>query len=408
MAQRLQSRERPGATSRYERYRSAVAARELPLAYVDIDALEANIATVQHRSGGTPVRVATKSIRCRAILERVLAAEGIEGLMCYSGHEAAWLADEGFDDLLVAYPVVDEDELAAVAERVADGHQIVLMVDSADHVRLAAAAGQAANTSIPLCLDVDMSTEHLGIYFGVRRSEVRSGADARRRGAVIAQTEGVHLEGVMGYEGQIAGLPDDDPSNSRPVNALIRLLKRRSKSTVRSRRRDAVQALRADGHELSFVNGGGTGCVEFAAGDPAVTEVTVGSGFYSPHLFDHYRSFQHEPAAGFAIEVSRQPSAGIYTCRGGGYVASGPPGVDKIPQPHLPSEASFLDTEAAGEVQTPIEYDGSRRLELGDPVFLRHAKAGELCRNFTELHLIDGEEVVETVPTYRGDGRWFF
>lgn len=393
---------------RYRRYRGAIGDRELPLAYVDLDALEANVARVQQRAGGTPVRIATKSVRSRSILERLLAFDGMQGLMCYGGHEAAWLADEGFDDLLVAYPVVHEAELEAVADRVADGASIVLMVDSAAHVRLAGAAGVEAGTSIPLCLDVDMSTEHLGVHFGVKRSEVRTAADARRRAATIRQTDGVHLEGVMGYEGQIAGLGDDDPANSTPFNALLRLLKRRSRPEVRRRRGAAVKAIYRDGHELAFVNGGGTGCVEFAAGDPAVTEVTVGSGFYAPHLFDHYRAFRHEPAAGFAIEVTRRPEPTTYTCRGGGYVASGPPGEDKIPEPYLPAGASLVDTEAAGEVQTPVEYEGPVRLDLGDPVFFRHAKAGELCRNVASLHCIRGDEVVETVPTYRGEGRWFF
>ena len=393
---------------RYDRYRSALGSREVPLAYVDREALETNVQRARFRAGGTPIRVATKSVRSRPVLEWLLDHEGLEGLMCYSGHEAAWLADEGFDDLLVAYPVVHEEELTAVATRVADGAHIVLMVDSPEHVRLAGRAAQAADTTIQLCLDVDMSTEHLGVYFGVRRSPVRSPEDARRVAAGIEHVDGVELTGVMGYEGQIAGLGDADPVNSRPFNALLRLLKRRSRPVVRRRRRTVVEALRRAGHELSFVNGGGTGCVEFAAGDPAVTEVTVGSGFYAPHLFDHYRNFDLEPAAGFAVEVSRRPSEQTYTCRGGGYVASGPPGTDKIPEPYLPASAELVDTEAAGEVQTPVVYDGPVDLDIGDPVFFRHAKAGELCRNFTELHCLEGETIVETIPTYRGEGRWFF
>ncbi|MDZ7729811.1 MAG: alanine racemase [Natrialbaceae archaeon] len=399
--------DRPSDTYAY--YHEVFADCERPFAFVDLDALDSNIETVQRRAAGTPVRVASKSVRCRSILERVLDADGIRGIMAYGGYEAAWLADEGFDDLLVAYPVVEAAELEAIAERVADGTQIVCMVDSVEHIERAAEAAEAVGTTLPLCLDIDMSTEHLGIYFGVRRSEIRSAAQARRRAAFIERTDGVSLEAVMGYEGQIAGLPDDNPANNAAVNFVVRQLKRLSRSEVLDRRGAVIAGLTADGHDLRYVNGGGTGCVEFASGDPAVTEVTVGSGFYTPHLFDNFRRFTHQPAAGYAIEVTRRPDQSIVTCRGGGYVASGPPGVDKIPQPWLPRRAELIDTEAAGEVQTPIQYRGPGTTSmLGDPVFMRHAKAGELCRNFEALHLVADGEIVETVPTYRGDGKQFF
>lgn len=394
---------RPART--YDRYREAFAGRSCPLGYVDLDALEANLATTRDRAGSTPVRVASKSVRCRAVLRRLLDADGIEGVMCYTGDEAAFLAEHGFDDLLVAYPVVDRDELDRVAESAADGTTVALMVDSRDHVERAARAARGAGTELPLCLDLDCSTEHLGVYFGVRRSDVRTPADARALGRVVADADGVHLDGVMGYEAQIAGLPDRNPDESRLRNAVIRVLKERSRPRVRQRRTAVVAALRDAGHDLRFVNGGGTGSVESTVADPSVTEATVGSGFYAPRLFDGYDAFDYEPAAGYAVEVTREPTDDIYTCRGGGYPASGPPGPTTEPRPYLPAGAELLDDEGAGEVQTPVRYDGD--LSPGDPVCFRHAKAGELCERVTELHLVRGDEVVETVPTYRGDGRWF-
>lgn len=108
--------------------------------------------------------------------------------------------------------------------------------------------------------------------------------------------------------------------------------------------------------------------------------------------------------------MTREPDEDIYTCRGGGYVASGPVGPDKAPEPHLPAGVSLLDNEGAGEVQTPIRYDaddGSHVLSVGDPVVMRHGKAGELCRFFESLVVVDDGEVVETHGTYRGDGKCY-
>jgi D-serine deaminase-like pyridoxal phosphate-dependent protein len=396
-----------GATvQEYETYRAALADTPLPAAFVDLDALEANIGTVRERASGVRVRVASKSVRCRAVLDRVTDADGIRGLMCYTGREAKHLADHGFEDLLVAYPVLDRAELEPAAAAVADGADLTLMVDCAEHVDRAAAAARDAGVTFDLCIDVDMSTDHLGQWFGVKRSGVRSAADALDLAETIDRADGVALAGIMGYDAQIAGLPDRDPSNSAAMNAVIRRLKQRSKPILRERRQSVARALDEE-YGIDLVNGGGTGSVEFTVDDPWVTEVTVGSGFYAPRLFDWYDRFQHEPAAGYAIEVTRKPDPDVYTCRGGGYVASGPPGEDKAPAPERPAGATLLDEEGAGEVQTPVRYDGPVDLDYGDPVVMRHAKAGELCRSFRELHLVRGDAVVETVPTYRGDGECF-
>ncbi|WP_247729687.1 alanine racemase [Halovivax limisalsi] len=393
--------------STYDAFRSALSGESFPLAYLDRSAFEANLRTTRRRASGLPVRVASKSIRCRAVLQEVLDRDGFHGVMCYTGHEAAHLAADGFDDLLVAYPIVDADELDAVCAAIDDGTRVVLMVDSEAHVERIAGVAAERGVTVPLCLDLDVSTEHLGIHFGVRRSGIRSPTGALELARTIADVPAVTLAGLMGYEGQLAGLPDDDPSNSAPKNAVVRRLKRRSEPIVHERRRETVAALEREGFDLDFVNGGGTGCFESTRRDSSVTELAAGSAFFAPALFDYYRGFSYEPAAGFAVEIVRQPESDVYTCRGGGYVASGPPGVDKTPMVHLPRGASLFDAEGAGEVQTPIAYDGPQDLGLGDPVVLRHAKAGELCAHFEHLHVIDDGEMVDRYPTYRGDGAWF-
>jgi D-serine deaminase-like pyridoxal phosphate-dependent protein len=389
----------------YHEYVDAFADEAMPLAFVDRDALDANVATVEARAGDVPVRIASKSVRCRWVLAYLLdASDRFEGVMCYDGREAAHLAAHGFDDLLVAYPVWGREELRAVCEAVADGTTVTCTVDDAAQVARAASVARETGVTLPLCLDVDMSTEHLGLFFGVRRSPVRTPSDALAVAAAVDDHDGVELVGVLGYEAQIAGVPDRTPARNPVTNALVRLLKRRSKRAFAGRRGAVVDALEDAGHDLRFVNGGGTGSVESTVRDPAVTEVTVGSGFYWPALFDHYDGLDHEPAAGYAVEVTRTPAPDVYTCRGGGYVASGPPAADRAPVPTLPEGASLRSTEGAGEVQTPVAYDGPVDLAHGDPVVFRHAKAGELCRTFDELHVVGDDGVERTVPTYRGDG----
>src|SRR5699024_8796210 len=214
----------------------------------------------------------------------------------------------------------------------------------------------------------------------------------------------IHVDGMMGYEAQIAGVTDNDP-NYRLKGKLVRQLKHKSLREIQRKRKKISIYMHKQFPQLRFINGGGTGSLQFTAKEKNITEVTVGSGFYQSHLFDKYKDFTYHPAAGFAIEVTRIPEEGIYTCHGGGYVASGAIGHDRLPEVYLPKEAKLTKNEGAGEVQTPILYKGPLKLKHGDPVFLRHSKAGELCERFNSLHIIEGNKHVGIVSTYRGDGK---
>jgi len=391
----------------YPRFRSALAGVRLPAAFVDLDALDANLADLRRRAGALPIRLVTKSVRSVGILRHALASgAGIRGLMCYSPAEAAWLASQGFDDLLVAYPSVEPDDLRAVAAQGRAGRTIALMVDGAEQVRRIAAIAQAEGVVQPLCMDLDMSSDFPGLHFGVHRSPIKDVHAALALAAEIARHPSLRLDGLMGYESQIAGLMDDVPGQALK-SAVIRLLKRRSVPEINERRRATVAALAAAGHVLRLVNGGGTGSFESTRADASVTELAAGSGLYAPTLFDHYRAFRGRPAAGFAVAVTRVPGPGLVTCAGGGYPASGPGGPDRLPRPWLPEGCTLVATEGAGEVQTPVRVPPGIELGVGDPLLLRHAKAGELCERFNELLLIRGGAVVDRVATYRGDGKCF-
>jgi D-serine deaminase-like pyridoxal phosphate-dependent protein len=379
----------------------------MPFAFVDLDLLDANAAGIVERARGKGVRIASKSLRSVPLLERIRGLHpAFRGVMCFSAAEAVFLSGRGLDDLLVAYPAWDEAAVASVCSELSRGRRIVLTIDCPEHVRRLGPLAKRSGTRLPVCLDVDMSSRLPGLHFGVRRSPVATVEQAVALAEAVRQEDSLVLDGMMGYEAQVAGLADDVPGQA-VKSALVRWLKRRSVAEVSRRRAAIVRALTDRGHVLRFVNGGGTGSLETTAAEACVTEVTAGSGFYAPALFDGYRAFRHLPAAGFAIEITRRPAPGLYTCHGGGYVASGAAGPEKLPRPYLPPGARLLPAEGAGEVQTPIRYRGPERLELGDPVFLRHAKAGELCERFSTLLLVSQGRVVDEVATYRGDARCF-
>ncbi|SCE83387.1 D-serine deaminase, pyridoxal phosphate-dependent [Micromonospora coriariae] len=392
-----------------ERLDRATAHLDPPYAVVDLTAFDANSAALADRAAGKPVRLASKSVRSRELISRALARPGWRGVMAFTLPEAIWLVRAGVsDDVLVAYPSADRSALAELAADPALAAAITLMIDGSgqlDLIDTVRAPGQRAE--LRLCLDLDASWRPLRgrVHVGVRRSPVHSARAAGALAATVAGRAGFRLVGLMSYEAQIAGLGDAPPGQALLAGA-IRLAQRGSYRELLARRSAAVAAVREHA-DLEFVNGGGTGSVAATSADPAVTEVTAGSGLYGPTLFDAYRAWRPTPAAFFACAVVRRPTPELATVLGGGWIASGPAADSRLPRPWLPAGLKLVGTEGAGEVQTPLAGAAAATLAIGDRVWFRHAKAGELCERVNELHLVDGDAVVATVPTYRGEGRAF-
>ena len=366
-----------------------------PLIALDHAALLANAGDLVTRAGGTPVRVASKSVRCRRVLDLALATPGFAGVMAYSLREAIWLVRNGVPDVLMGYPTADRAALVELAADAALVDAVTLMVDAPEQLDLIRAA--IGDAPLRVCLDIDASLRVGRLHLGVRRSPLRT-PDRASELARIAQAKGFVVVGVMFYEAQIAGLQD--------TSIGVRLMKRRSAAELATRRGAVRSAVESVVGPLQIVNSGGTGSLEISSADAAVTEVTAGSGLFVPALFDGYRSFAPRPALYFALPVVRKPTDDIATLLGGGYIASGPAGRSRNPVLATPG-LDLLGTEGAGEVQTPVRGTSAEGLQVGDRVWLRHAKAGELCERFDTVHVVDDGAVVEAWPTYRGEGKSF-
>lgn len=382
----------------YDRMLLATSALETPLAVIDESSLWANADDLVRRAGGLPIRVASKSVRVRSIIEGALARDGFSGVMSYSLAESNWLVDNGIDDVLLAYPTTSRsslDYLVADERRLAE---ITIMVDSVETLDHIDSLIGAAHPTIRVCLDVDSSLKIGPAHLGVRRSPVHSVEDARTLAAAIAARPGFDLVGVMFYDAQIAGLPDS--------SAAVRLVKRRSAADLLERR-SAVVAAVSEHANLQIVNGGGTGSLEVTGADPIITELTAGSGLFAPTLFDGYDAFNLFPAAYFVLSVVRKPAPDIATLFAGGYIASGPTNKNRQPTPVWPTGLKPIGTEGAGEVQTPVRGQAARDLRIGDRVVMRYAKAGEMCERFDQIAIVSAGGGFERVPTYRGEGKNF-
>lgn len=399
----------------YDKLATLVRDQPLPLMLVDLDALDANVrrlaaVAAQH---GKNFRVASKSVRVPDLLRRIIEVGGphFRGVMCYSVPEARLLAESGFDDLLVAYPTVQKSDLDVARQIVAAGRTLTLMIDSPVHVAMLADYWRGSDAAEPLrvCIDQDMSWRPAGLHIGVQRSPVRTVGDVEALLDAIAARGEVRLAGIMGYEAQIAGVGEQNPF-APLLNPAKKLIKTQSVKDVAEKRRAVSQLLLRRGISIDFFNGGGTGSIRTTSGEDWVTEVTAGSGFLQSHLFDYYADNRNQPAMCFALQVTRVPQSDRITCQSGGFIASGPTDADKAPVVFLPAGLKPDKMEGFGEVQTPliVPPDLRGRLQPGDPVFFRPAKAGEIAERFNEYLLVAEGKLSGRASTYRGLGHCFY
>jgi len=377
-----------------------------PIAVVDLDAFDANAADLARRAAGKPIRVASKSLRVPALIERALARPGFQGVLSYTLREAMVLHALGItDDIVVAYPSVDRGALSDLVASPAAAAAVTLMIDDVAHLDLIDSVRSSKAVQVKVALDIDAGLRLGNQHVGPKRSPLHDASAVTALARAVVAREGFRLVGVMTYEGQVAGLPDDLPSR-RARSMLVRRLKQASVAQLNVRRRAIADALGSI-VDLEFWNAGGSGSVESTVADSVVTEVAAGSGLLAPGLFDHYQSFSPRPAAFFGLRVSRKPAPALAAVHGGGLIASGPVGADRLPLPWAPPGLHLTGLEGAGEVQTPLTGHPAAMLSIGDLVWFRHAKSGELFEHVTSVHLVSGEKIVEAVPSYRGLGHAF-
>ena len=379
---------------------------DTPFAAVSVPALAHNAHDMLARANGTTIRVASKSVRVRGVIESVLALPGYHGVLAYTLAEALWLA-ETIDDIVVGYPTADRDALRTLATSETLARRVTVMVDSVAQLDLIdAVIAPSGREPIRVCLELDASWDSKTIGFtGVFRSPIRTREQALLLASEIVSRPGFRLVGIMSYEAQIAGVVNRPPGK-KLRGRLVDWMQRSSFAELLERRSGVVEAVR-NLTDLEFVNGGGTGSLERTSSDPSVTEIAAGSGLFGPHLFDGYSHFSPAPAAAFALSVVRKPTPSMATLLGGGWIASGPPAPDRMPQLAWPEGLSFIAREGAGEVQSPLKGAAAAALAPGDRVWLRHTKAGELSEHVNEFALVDGDRIVDTMLTYRGEGKAF-
>ncbi len=379
-----------------------------PCAFIELEKFDLNAKKMADlvRSSQLKIRIATKSIRVPKLIQRALDSDLVYcGLMTFSAQETAFLSDLGFDDMLLAYPTLIESDLLALKRVHESGKKISVVIDDLRHLRALEKALGFQKQKFKVIFELNVNNQLGPLVIGVRRSPLKTAKDLEPLIHEVKKSQSVSLGGLMAYEAHIAGVGDQNPF--KPLtNVLLKPLRKSWAQSVAKKRKVVFESVKESLDPDFIFNGGGTGSLSFGIREKNVlTELTAGSGFFDPQLFDYYSNLNLEASAFFATQVVRQPEKNWYTCLGGGFVASGEPGWDRVPHP-VDRRLKLSSFEGTGEVQTPIQSPKS--IELGDPVIFRHSKAGELMERFNEVLLIEKGKVTSREKTYRGFGECYF
>ena len=220
--------------------RSAVEHLDAPFAVLDLDAALANAADMSRRASGTPIRLASKSIRIRGLISRILEEPGYQGVLGYNLNEAIWLVESSTsNDVLVAYPSAHREALHRL---ITDDHLrrcITLMVDSVEHLDFIDSVVPASERGrLRICVDIDAALELGKLHIGALRSPIRSVDEVQEFVRAVGTRNGFDLVGLMAYEGQIAGTTDTSPA--------VAMMKKFSTRELAHRREQLVKAVNTD------------------------------------------------------------------------------------------------------------------------------------------------------------------
>ena len=228
---------------------------ETPALVLDRAALDRNIARMAafFAEGPCGLRPHFKAHKTPEIARRQLAAGSCTGLTCATVGEAEIAADF-CDDLLIANEVVTVSKcarIAALGQRI----HVTTAVDSLAGLDALSTAARRAGSRVGVLIDLNV---------GQGRCGVEPGEAVVTLARQAAESAGIALRGVMGYEGHLQPVRDRAEREARTRQAMYGLL-------------NAARLIRDSGLPCEIVSAGGTGTYDISGRIEGITEIQAGS-----------------------------------------------------------------------------------------------------------------------------------
>lgn len=252
---------------------------DTPALLVDLDALEHNASLMAQRCAEARIawRPHVKACKAPAMALRLIEA-GAVGVTCAKASEALAMAQGGITDILIANEVVGEQKVARLIE-VARLATLCVAVDDASNIREISAAADSAGVTIDLLVDIDVNLHRCGV----------TPEQAPALCALISDLPAVRLRGLMGYEGHVMGLPDDEKERETEASA-----------TILTRANELCQA---DGHDIGVLSGGGSGNYRYVLKQGVLNELQAGGAALMDLTYELMGVGGHQRALSLVCQV---------------------------------------------------------------------------------------------------------
>jgi D-serine deaminase-like pyridoxal phosphate-dependent protein len=308
-------------------------APDTPALLVELDALEANIATIAAacRRNGINWRPHTKGIKVPQIAAKLIEAGAI-GLTCAKLGEAEVMAAHGFSDILIANQIVGPQKIARLVA-LRRNCDVMVAVDSRENVAAIAEAARAAGITIRLLIEVDM---------GMKRAGVAPGEACVVLAQFIAKQSGLKFAGLMGWEGQTAGIVDAK-EKAAAVAAAVKSIA------------ETAEMCRKAGPPVEIVSCGGTGTYWITAAQPGITEIQAGGGVFCDVHYAKDFAVAHPYALTIVTTVTSRPTPNRIICDAGKKTMSSdastpePLGLGPVRTARLSAEHATIELESPSE-----------------------------------------------------------
>lgn len=313
---------------------------DTPALLIDLDALEHNAALMSRRCAevGIAWRPHIKAAKSPDLARRLIAA-GAVGVTCAKASEALAMARGGIADILIANEVIGERKIQTLVE-IARTARLCVAVDDASNARQIAAAADEANVQIDLLVDIDVNLHRCGTTPEL----------APALCALIDDLPGVKLRGLMGYEGHVMNLPDDEKEAETAASAAIL--------------NQALDLCRANGHAIGVLSGGGSGNYRFVLQQGTLTELQAGGAALMDLTYQSMGVAGHQQALSLICQVVSATDPERAAADAGWKATGRHTGLPEVAQPE-----GWRCVGLSAE-HTHLSRHGGTQLQLGDRVQL--------------------------------------
>lgn len=357
---------------------------DTPSLCVDLDALEANLATLQKTvsANGIASRPHAKTHKCPA-LARMQLESGSIGICTAKISEAQMMFDHGIEQILMTTTNVTPFKISRAMNLKKWCPGFIQATDSPANARLLSEAARAAGVIADIVVDVDP---------GGHRTGITPGQPALELAQLVDQLPGLKLRGMLCYDG-----------GSQHVKGFA---KRKAQTLERLAPAGETYSLfQRSGLDTGIFSGGGTGTYNVDHETPGFTDVQVGSYLFMDAQYmaiggatndERYTDFQ--PALTILTTVLNDQYAGRATTDAGAKACT----INK-PWPIVKGETGMQYRSGSDEFGTVIYEDPSRTYQVGDKLEVIVSHCDPVVNLYDELYAIRGERV-EAVWKIAGRG----